>query len=316
MRLMKAFGPTRWRLLIFAAPLCLLIATSLQMARAATGAPQVVVSIAPIHALASAVMDGIGAPYLLVPPGGNAHQYTLRPSDARALANADYVFWIGSDLERFLDKPLKGIARRARKISLSDYVEKLPLRDDGDWEHHDHHAGVDDHKFDPHVWLDPENAKRMAMEIAKQLSKADPARSTVYERNRFDLARSIDRAARDVDDILASVRSVPYVVFHDEYQYFETRFGMNSIGTITISPERPPSVARISMIRRKVRESGATCVFYDSNFKPKLVATITRGGAAKSAPLDSVGGGMTPGPQAYPKFLRLLAQQLKACLAS
>jgi zinc transport system substrate-binding protein len=285
-------------------------------ALASVGAgPRVVASIAPIHALVSAVMKGVGAPYLLVPSGMNAHHYALRPLDARALANADYVFWVGSELERFLDKPLKGLGRRSRNVRLSDHVKKLPLRDDEDWKQHDHLAGDDGHIFDPHVWLDPENAKRMAVEITKHLSKANPVNAMVYERNRADLEQSINFAARDVEAILAPVRSVPYVVFHDEYQYFEARFGINAIGTITIGSERAPSVARISMVRRKVQESGAACVFYAPQFRPKLVATIIRGSNAKSALLEAIGNTIVPGADAYPLLLRSLARQFKACLA-
>jgi zinc transport system substrate-binding protein len=198
---------------------------------------------------------------------------------------------------------------------LSDHVKKLPLRDDEDWKQHDHLAGDDGHIFDPHVWLDPENAKRMAVEITKHLSKANPVNAMVYERNRADLEQSINFAARDVEAILAPVRSVPYVVFHDEYQYFEARFGINAIGTITIGSERAPSVARISMVRRKVRESGAACVFYAPQFRPKLVATIIRGSNAKSALLEAIGNTIVPGADAYPLLLRSLARQFKACLA-
>jgi zinc transport system substrate-binding protein len=114
---------------------------------------------------------------------------------------------------------------------------------------------------------------------------------------------------------LATVQSIPYVVFHDEYQYFEARFGINAIGTITISSERAPSVARISMVRRKVQESGAACVFYAPQFRPKLVATIIRGSNAKSASLDAIGITIVPGADAYPLLLRSLARQFKACLA-
>ena len=303
-----------WRLLPILTAFLWALALVPAVASVGTG-PRVVASIAPIHALVSAVMKGVGAPYLLVPPGMDAHHYALRPLDAQALANADYVFWVGLELERFLDKPLKGFGRRSQNVRLSDHVKKLPLRDDDDWKQHDQHAGDGGHKFDPHVWLDPENAKRMALEITKHLSKSNPVNATVYERNRADLEKSINLAARDVEAILAPVRSVPFVVFHDEYQYFEARFGINAIGTITISPGRAPSVARISMIRRKVRESGAACVFYEPQFRPKLVATIIRGSNAKGASLDAIGRSIAPGAHAYPLLLRSLAQQLKACLA-
>ncbi|MBT5108884.1 MAG: zinc ABC transporter solute-binding protein [Rhodospirillaceae bacterium] len=300
---------------IFALVLCAIFTSSLVRAEAANKTPRVVTSIAPIHALASAVMEGVGAPYLLVPPGVNAHGYALRPSDARALANADVVFWLGAGLERFLDKPLKGGGRRALSVRLSAYVAGLPVREGGVWGNHDEHTDSGGHKIDPHVWLDPENAKRMAAEIAKRLSAFDSENSSVYESNATALAVSIDQAARDVENVLAPVKTIPYVVFHDAYQYFESRFDMNAVGSIMINPERPPGAARISDVRRKIRETGAACVFHEPQFKPKLVETVIRGGAAKSAPLDPIGVGISPGPRAYQQLLLSLAGQLRACLA-
>lgn len=295
--------------------LCVIFTSSVVRAENANKTPRVVTSIAPIHALASAVMEGVGAPYLLVPPGANAHGYALRPSDARALANADFVFWLGEGLERFLDKPLKGGGRRAQSVRLSAYVTSLPVREGGVWGSHDEHTDSDGHEIDPHVWLDPENAKRMAAEIAKRLSAFDSGNSSVYESNANALAVSIEQAARDVENILAPVKNIPYVVFHDAYQYFESRFDMNAVGSIMINPERPPGAARIANVRRKIRETGAACVFHEPQFKPKLVDTVIRGGAVKSAPLDPIGVAIPPGPRAYQQLLLSLAGQLRACLA-
>jgi zinc transport system substrate-binding protein len=310
---------TRRHRVVFAAFLCAVFASPMVSpvvrVEAADTAPRVVASIAPIHALVSAVMEGVGAPYLLVPPGVNAHGYAMRPSDARALANADFVFWVGAGFERFLDKPLKGGARRARNVRLSGYIQGLPVREGGAWGGHDDHTNSGVHEIDPHVWLDPDNAKRIAAEIAKRLSAFDVRNSSVYERNETALAVSIDETARDVENILAPVKMVPYVVFHDAYQYFEARFDLNPVGSVMTNPERRPGAARIADVRRKIRDTGAVCVFHEPQFRPKLVETVIRGGAAKSAPLDPIGVMITPGPRAYQKLLLSLAGQLRTCLA-
>ena len=86
------------------------LALSVATAPAALAAPDVVVSIAPVHSLVAAVMTGVGEPKLLVPPGASPHAFSLRPSDARALSNAEIVVRVGTDLETFLDKPLKALA--------------------------------------------------------------------------------------------------------------------------------------------------------------------------------------------------------------
>lgn len=83
-----------------------------------SAAPRVVSSIMPVNALVAAVMDGIAVPQTLLPPGASPHSHALRPSDARMLAEADVIFWIGPELETFLEGPLDSLARNARKVAL------------------------------------------------------------------------------------------------------------------------------------------------------------------------------------------------------
>ena len=107
-------------------------------APARADAPQVVVSIKPIHSLVAGVMAGVGEPDLLIAGGGSPHSYALRPSQAQALQEADVVFWVGEALETFLAKPLASLPRDARLVALheAEGVTLLPYRDDAAWAHH------------------------------------------------------------------------------------------------------------------------------------------------------------------------------------
>ena len=117
--------------------------------------PNVVVSIKPIHSLAAGVMTGVAEPTLLIEGGASPHAYSLKPSEAEALQNADVVFWIGDEMETFLEKPLEALPKQAELVALhqADGVVLLPFREGGDWEAHaDHqteheedHGHSDDH---------------------------------------------------------------------------------------------------------------------------------------------------------------------------
>ena len=72
----------------------------------------VVASIKPVHSLVASVMEGVGEPILLVKGTGSEHSYSLRPSEARALEQAEVVFWVGETMETFLIKPLRGAGRQ------------------------------------------------------------------------------------------------------------------------------------------------------------------------------------------------------------
>ena len=212
---------------------------------------KVVASIKPIHSLASYLMDGIAKPDLIVDGYASPHGFALKPSHAKMLQNADIVFWVGEDLENFLEKPLSSIAKKAEKIELLEVkgLNKLKFRernifddhedhddhghkkkddhddhdhddhakkedghkeddhddhghkkkDDHDDHDHDSHAkkkdGHDDHddhdgheghnhgEFDPHIWLDPINAKVILFEMSKHLIENDPSNKTAYRAN-------------------------------------------------------------------------------------------------------------------------------------
>jgi zinc transport system substrate-binding protein len=319
-------------------------------------APKVVTSIKPVHSLVAAVMGEVGEPTLLVKGGASPHTYALKPSDAEALENADLIFWIGHDLERFLEGPIETLGADAAVISLDKAHElvALPLREGGAFAAHDHdheeHAGHedDDHQgegedheghvdqedhahegedhdghegehsadeIDPHIWLDPVNAKAMVHEIAEALAGADPANAALYEQNAAATEAALDALVAEVDAIVAPVRDKPFVAFHDAYQYFENRFGMAAAGTITVSPDAMPGVQRLSEIQHKLGELDAACVFAEPQFEPRIITVVTEGTNARSGVLDPLGADLADGPELYPALVRGLAESFADCLA-
>lgn len=109
----------------------------------------VVASVKPIHSLVAGVMEGVGEPGLIVEGAASPHTYALKPSQAQMLESANVVFWVGHELEAFLEKPLQTIAANARSVELIDSHDlvKLEFRDGGTFEKHNHgdEAGHDDH---------------------------------------------------------------------------------------------------------------------------------------------------------------------------
>lgn len=304
----------------------------------AMAAPNVVVSIKPIHSLVAAIMQGVGEPQLIVDGGASPHTFSLKPSNAKAIEGADIVFWVGHGLEAFLEKPLESLASKAEVVELDDApgLEKLKFREGGPFEAHDHgdeearhdhekeehdHAHVEeghdhDHgEYDMHLWLDPLNAKAMAAEIEKTLLAADPANAAAYQENARKLMENLDALNTEITTTIAPIKDKPFVVFHDAYQYFEHRYGVKTAGSITVSPETMPGAERIKQIHAKVTELGATCVFAEPQFEPKLVRVVTEGTKAKSGTLDPEAATLDAGPDLYFQLMRGIATSLKDCLS-
>ena len=295
----------------------------------------VVASVKPVHSLVAAVMEGIGAPVLIVKGAASPHTYALKPSQAEQIEKADLVFWMGHSLETFLEKPLESLASKAMVVELMDShgLKKLEMREGGGFdedgrkeledhseEEHDNHAeeSHDDHghgKFDVHVWLDPENAKVMANEIMEALKKVDPANAKKYETNTKKVVEKLNRLVAEVSAKLATAKGKGFVVFHDAYQYFEKRFGLKAVGSITVSPEVVPGVKRIKELKTKIKELNALCVFSEPQFKPKLVSTVVEGTKAKTGVLDPLGAAIQNGPKLYFILIRDMANSLNKCLS-
>jgi len=336
---------------------------------AAKAAPEITASIKPIHSLVAGVTAGVTEPYLLIPGSASPHSYSLKPSDAQALENANIVFWVGEDLETFMTGPLEALADDATVVPLTKApgVTLLDVREGDDWEAHDHahgeahdhgeeHAHGDDHghdhdhgdahshdhdhgeehahgekhahdghdhghdhahgETDAHIWLDPENAKAMVAHIVTVLSEADPANAAAYEQNGADMTARLDTLTAELRDMLAPVRDKPYFVFHDAYQYFEARFDLSAAGSITINPATQPSAQRVEEISEKIGKAGATCIFAEPQFTPKLVEVVTEGTDAGSGVLDPIGAELADGPDMYFQLMRQNARAIADCLSA
>ena len=281
---------------------------------------RVVVSVKPIHSLVAGVMLGVGEPALLVKGASSPHDYALKPSDALLLEQADLVFWVGKSFEASLAKPLGVLAEDDRSIALggADGLVLLPPRQGGLWEASENGQADDDPMnsvFDGHVWLDPLNAKAMVVAVVAALSERDPAHSEIYRTNGAALQFRLNQLDSELSVQLAPVKDVPFIVFHDAFQYFERRYGLASIGAITVGPGQMPGAGRLQKIRKSIAEQGVRCVFREPNFEPTLVQVVTADSDARIGVLDPEGVAITAGPDLYFELMRGNAASVEKCLA-
>ena len=318
--------------------LILSLTTALSGGLASAKVPQVAVDIAPVHSLVTRVMDGVGAPNLVIQVGASPHEYNLRPSEAQALQDANLVFWIGSDLTPWLADAIQTLAPNAVTTALleSEGTIELEFRESALFEAHAHddhdedkHADHDDHDdhdedkhadhddhgaHDPHAWLSPQNAKTWLNVIASKLSAADPKNAGIYFSNAAAGQTEIDALIAEVNATLEPVRGMNFIVFHDAYQYFENDFDFPASGAISIADASDPSPARIQEIQGRISNEGIDCVLAEPQFNPGLVATVMDGSEAKTGILDPLGAGLQPGAKLYPELIRNLSKALTNCL--
>jgi zinc transport system substrate-binding protein len=333
------------------------------------------------------------------------------------LQNADLIFWVGEDLENFLEKPLSSIAKKAEKIELieikglqvlkfrernifdehdhddhghddhgkkeddhddhghddhgkkeddhdhddhgkkeddhdhdhddhgkkeddhddhghddhgkkeddHDHDDHGKKEDDHDHDHDDHGKKEDDHddhghddhdghahgEFDPHIWLDPINAKAMLNEMAEHLIENDPKNEAKYKSNLAKALQEIDKLTIDVMTDLSS--SVSSIVFHDAYQYFEERFNVKVLGAFTVNTDVMPGAEQLAEIREIIEHDKVACVFSEPQFNPDIINAVAKDMKIKTGVLDPLGATLDPGKDLYFKLIRNMSNSFKGC---
>ena len=300
---------------------------------------KVVASIKPIHSLVSYLMDGVGKPDLIVDGYASPHGFAMKPSHAKMLQNADLIFWVGEDLENFLEKPLKSIAKKAEKIELMEIkgLTKLNFRERNIFESHDDHKEHghkedkhDDHKehghkedkhddhhehahgeHDPHIWLDPINAKVILSEMAEHLIEKDPNNAPKYKANLKKGHKALDNLTKKVKSELK--KDFKSIVFHDAYQYFEKRFDVNVLGAFTVNTDVLPGAEQLAEIREVIEHEKVTCVFSEPQFNPDIIKAVAKDTNIKTGVIDPLGATLDPGKDLYFDLIRNMYASFKSC---
>ena len=301
---------------------------------------KVVTSIKPIHSLASYLMDGVAKPDLIVDGYASPHGFALKPTHAKMLQEADLVFWVGEDLENFLEKPLKSIAKKAEKIELMEIkgLTKLKFRERNIFDEHGHKEdehghkedehghkedehghkedehGHDEHahgEHDPHIWLDPMNAKVILSEMAEHLIENDSKNEAKYKAN-------LKRAHKDLDQLTKKVKSelnkdFKSIVFHDAYQYFEKRFDINVLGAFTVNTDVMPGAEQLAEIREVIEHDKVSCVFSEPQFNPDIIKAVAKDTNIATGVIDPLGATLNPGKDLYFDLIGNMSKSFKGC---
>ncbi len=303
----------------------LALAISLSATVALGDVPAVVTDTPVVHSLVAQVMGDLGAPAVLLGPGADPHSFQLRPSQARALAQADVVFWVGEDLTPWLARALETLAGSTVTVPLLrvDGVRLLarsadgheegtggPARDDRD------HGDIAHGDVDPHAWLDPENAQAWVLAIAGHLAKLDPENADRYADNAAATTAGIAAMSGELADQLTSARHVPIVTFHDAYSYLASAFGLDIAGSIALGDAAAPGARRLRTLQRVVGEKPITCVFREPQHDASIAEAIARDAGAALGTLDPEGSTLPYGPDHYEELMRGLATSISDCTKS
>ena len=306
----------------------------------------IITTIQPITSLVSAVIGNTGKTISLIPTEISPHEYKLKPSDIKKLQNGNIIFYVSDHLETSITKVFENLPKNIKSINLMEDagIKHLAIRDNEAWERHDHRHGHGDHhdhdkkakehddhedekhakkhddhnnhekEDDVHIWLSPDNAVKIIKKVNKELSLYFPENAVTYNKNTNQMIKKINELEVELKNELSGIKDKPYVVFHDAYQYFETSFGLNAVGSVALEGDIASSPKQISFIKDKIFKLKASCVFKEPQFDSKLVKIVVEGTNAQIGTLDPLGINVKSGENFYLQLLKNMAKSLKNCL--
>lgn len=280
---------------------------------------QIVCTIKPLCLLVKAVAGEQDKVTQLLPDNADLHHYSFRPSDLRKLSQATIIVRASAELERFLTPLIERLAQPVITLSKTTGLVHLPMplshhHDHESEEEHEAHHDEKEEAHDPHFWLSPLNAEKIALYLAAELSQINPAQAETYQKNSQTLIQQIKQSDQEIRKLLAHDQHKPYLTFHPSLQYFEKHYGLESPEIISLHEGLSPGIKTIVRLRKQIRKTGISCLITQPQASEALVKMLAEGMNLTIITLDAIGSTLPPEEDSYAELLVHSAEQLHRCL--
>lgn len=296
----------------------LALGLSALVAAAPVSAANVVTSIKPIELLVKAVAGDSVDVTTLVPPGSSPHNYTMKPSQRRALENADAIFWIGPDMETFLQRLLGGQEFEGRVVAFTGdnehQEEKEASGHHHDHGHHDHGHGHDHGDGeDPHIWVDPQLALEMAHDIHARLITLDDLDKQQLDNNLAAFEQELNATEQRISEQLNVVSDISLFAYHSALDRFAEHYELNLEGVLTLNPELSPGARHIAQVQAQLQQANQPCLLTEPQFNRQWWRSITEGLNVTFSTWDPLATEIESNQQGYINFQNSIAEAVLKC---
>ena len=266
----------------------------------------------------------IGGEYVevanLVPAGTEPHDWEPSTTDIASLEHADVFIYNGAGMESWVNKVLSTLSNKS--LTTVEASQNVSLRAGGEHEHdedenHTDEETHDEEHYDPHVWLNPLNAKKEMENIKDAFVKADPNNQSYYEANYTEYAAKFDQLDQEYRDTISGLTNKNIVVAHEAFGYLCDAYGLKQVGIEGLSPDSEPDPAKMAEVIDFVRENHVKVIFFEELVSPKVAETIayeTGASAEMLNPLEGLGDEELAAGEDYFSVMESNLEKLKAAL--
>lgn len=315
---------------------------------------KVLASIQPLGLIAHEIGAGVTEVDVLVPAGASPHDFALRPSDRKRIADADLLLWVGSTTEPYLDRVASTVSQDLPWLidsqSGGDHADEHDHHQDlgkglynveghaqgHDEDHHTSHMDSSaeqehshpdeapnaesghghDHSDDAHPWLDPIAALDYASRFAAQLSTMRPEDSARIASNLDTFRTQLMQLDQQLSSQFEPVRDKGFLVFHRAYDALVEHYQLNQLDALMLDPSRKPGAKQMQRLRELVESGRVSCVFVEPQFNAGLLETLIRNTGVRQGVLDPVASDVSLSQGGYAEYISSLSVEIIRCLGS
>lgn len=212
----------------------------------------------------------------LVPPGTEPHDFELSAKQMVALSQGDLIVYNGAGLEPWIQKAKQALS--SADVTWVNTSQGFTL------------LTADEEEKDPHVWLDPQLAKKQAQQIYQALSQKDSTHRQDYQTNYQRLAQDFDRLDQEYRTMVNRAKRKEFVTSHAAFSYLAKRYGLKQISVSGITPMDEPSPQDMKKIVNTMQKHQLQYLFFETLVSPKVAETVRREAHAESLPLNPLEG--------------------------
>nr|WP_288632264.1 metal ABC transporter substrate-binding protein [uncultured Blautia sp.] len=235
----------------------------------------------------------------MVPAGTEPHDWEPAATDVKNLEEADVFIYNGAGMEHWTEDVLGALDNKELKVvEASRGLTLLEGKEEDEEETEDSSSDSDasdestdsEITYDPHVWLNPLNAKAEMENIKNAFVEADPDNKDYYEQNYETYAEKFDQLDKEYKDGLADTKSKDLITSHEAFEYLCQAYGLNQVGIEGLSPDSEPDASRMNEIIKFAKENNVKTIFFEELVSPKVSETIADEIGAKTAVLNPLEG--------------------------
>ncbi|MCX7884993.1 MAG: metal ABC transporter substrate-binding protein [Caloramator sp.] len=216
----------------------------------------------------------------LVPSGIEPHDWEPSPKDIANLEKADVLIYNGAGMEDWIDKVINSLNNK--KLITIETSAKISLLQNED--------NDENLKYDPHVWLNPLNAKIQMEAIKNAFIKADPVNKNYYEKNFMENSKKLDELDKEYKNAALTFKSKNIVVSHKAFGYLCSAYGLNQVAIDGLSGDVEPTPSKMAEIVKFAKDNKVRYIFFEELLSPKVAQVIANEAGAKTAVLNPFEG--------------------------